>query len=295
MTTGQNVVDKVRARLLSGLSEQRNKLGALYTAGDPTITLQFPATGIGPQSRLSIGQTVFHVWSITPAGVATIQAGEDGSPDATPTYPVGTLVRVHPRFTDYQVFQEINTDIADLSALGLFQMKPKEFTYNSQFDAFDLAGVTDLGQEYEVFAETPSSRKEWLRLDKTKWRVERLASTTDFPSGLALRIFQPLHNGYKIRLLYKAPFTPLATVSADMTTTGLPTTAYDIPELGAFAALAWVREAKRNMTEAQSEPRRQQAAPSGGMLRSAQAALAQRQRRISSERARLHEQWPTRG
>src|SRR5262245_30917117 len=293
MTTAQNLIDHVRARLLSGLSEQRNQLAAPYTAGTGTLTLQHAVTGIGPNSRLSIGQTVFHVWSITPAGVATVLAGEDGSPDVNAVS--GAPVRVNPRFTDFQVFQEINRDLADLSTQGLFQMKTKELVYDAAFDAFDVAAVTDLQQEYELYYQTPSTRRQWVRLAKQLWRVERNADLTDFPSGLALRIFRRLHTGYKIRLLYKAPFTQLAAATSDMTTTALPTTAYDLPELGAFIALAWVREVKRNLTEAQPEPRRQGAAPPGGMLRAPQGVAELRRRRISDERARLHEQWSTRG
>jgi len=293
MATGQTLVDNVRARLLSGISEQRNRLAENYVAGSGTLTLEFPTTGIGPGTRLSVGQSVFYVWSSPASGVVVVQAAEDGSPDEN--HNDGETVRVNPRFTDYRIFQEVNTDLADLSAQGLFQMKTKEFTYNSQFEAFDLTGVSDLQQEYEIYAELPGSRKEWKRLDKLRWRVERTANIVDFPSGLALRIFSQLHNGYLVRLLYKAPFTPLATAAANMTTTGLPATAYDLPELGAFVTLVGPREVKRNMGEGQPEPRRQEQIPSGGLLRAAQFAAVQRRQRISAERARLHEQWSTRG
>jgi hypothetical protein len=295
VTTAQNVIDKIRGhRLLAGISEQRDKLSTAYFVGAPELRLTYSLTGIGPGTRLSIGQTVFHVWSVTAAGlVVSVAAGEDGSPDQDAA--VNSIVRVNPRYTDWAIFNEINSDLAALSAEGLFRMNTYEFDYNTQFDAFDLP-LTDLQQEYELRYQTPSSRRDWPRLPKQYWRIDRNANLTDFPSGLSLRLYAALPaNGYKVRLTYQAPFTPLASATSDLSTTGLPTTAYRLLEVGAVVSLAAPREMKRTQGESQPNPRRQEQIPSGGALRAYQGVAEQRRQWISEERGRLLQQWPVRG
>lgn len=288
MTTGQQVIDRVRSDLLGG-SEQRDKLSSAYFAGGSLLSLTYSVQGIGPGTRLGVGQNVFHVWNLAGALQVNVAAGEDGAPDVDA--PLNTMVRVNPRYTDWAIFNEINNELAALSTLGLFQMKTHEFTYNSQFDAFNLP-VTDLQREYELTYQTPSTRRDWPRLNRPRWRVDRNANLTDFPQGIALHLFAGLHSGYKVRFTYEAPFTPLANPAADVTTTGLPASAVDLLVLGAFINLAAPREVKRNQGEAQPNPRRQEQIPSGGMLRAYQGVQARHDRRVSEERARLRALWP---
>lgn len=298
MPTVADTIAKTRSRLLSGVSEQRNRLIAPYTAGSGTLSFEFPMTAISAGTRLSVGQTVFHVYSVNVGAMtAAVQAGEDGSPDVNAA--TGDVVRINPRFPDWRIYQEINNDLNDLTGRGLFQMKTHELTYTSQFDAFDLP-LTDLLAEYAVRFEDPSTRRDWFYLNRPNWRVERNSNTTDFPSGLALHLLSARGGyfpvtGYTVQLLYKAPFTPFTAVTDDLADSGLPSTAFDLLELGAFVNLVAPRELKRNMGESQPNPRRQEEIPSGGVLRAYQGVAAQRERRIATELARLVQQWPVRG
>jgi hypothetical protein len=291
MATAQTLIDGTRSRLLSGVAESRNRLVTTHTIGTGTVALEFDTLGISAGTRLGIGLSVFHVFSCDPVSRVASVVVDDGSADVT--YTAGTLVRVNPRFTDYRIFTEINNDLADLAGRGLYQMKPYEFTYTSDRDAFNLP-LTDLLEEYALWFETPGARRDWKRLDRMRWRIERLANTTDFSSGVALKIFQALNNGYKARLHYKAPFVPFAAVTDDVTTTGLPSSGYDLPELGAAMSLLSAREVKRSFIETQADPRRSEQVPAGGMLRAYQGLSVERNRRIATELARLNKQWPVR-
>lgn len=295
--TAGTLVDLVRGKLLSGISEQRNRLAMDYTAGSEELNLEFPTTGIGPGTRLSIGQSVFHTWSVNQSsGVVSVAAGEDGSPDGNLT--TGSMVRVNPRFTDWAIFREINTELSDLSASGLYQMQTFEFIYTTDKDAFEIP-VTDLQEPYAVAYQDPSTRKSWPYLPRPYWRLERESNTTDFPSGLALHFLDGYdvlgpHSAYKVRLLYRAPFTVFATTADLVSSTGLPSTATDIVQLGATLRLVAPREIKRNFTESQPNPRRGEEVPSGGAQRSWAGTASLRQARIVAEAARLAKQFPTR-
>jgi hypothetical protein len=71
-------------------------------------------------------------------------------------------------------------------------------------------------------------------------------------------------------------------------TTGLQSTAHDIPVLGAAYRLMMFRELKRSFTEAQGEPRRAAEVPVGSSLTALRGIQAFRQSRIDAERERLN-------
>lgn len=290
--TGQNVIDRARTLLLMGINEQFNKLAGAYTAGNTTVSLTYPIESVGHGARLGIGQNVFIVWDADrPSKIATVTGGQEGSTDINLSN--GAIVRVNPRYTDFQLFTTLNQDLADLTARGLFQMKVHEFTYVSTRNAYDLP--VDLLAPYALSYQTPDTHKDWPYLPVPHWRVERNANTTDFPSGTALHLFAHLHNGYKVRLQYKAPFVPLAAVTDTVgSVSGLPTTAADLPELGIATRLLPMREAKRNYIESQANPRKDSEVPPGSMLRAAQGVTVVRERRINAEIARLRAQFPDR-
>ena len=119
MTTVNDWVTTTRSTLMSGYVENRNKLSLAYTKGGSTLTFAYPPDGIRPGARLSIGTNTFYVWSIS-GQQATVSAAEDGSTDQDA--PVGSLVRVSPRFTDDDIVKALAADLNDLSspANGLF-------------------------------------------------------------------------------------------------------------------------------------------------------------------------------
>lgn len=290
--TGQNVIDRARTLLLMGVNEQFNTLSGSYTAPATTVTLTYTIESVGRGARLGIGQNVFIVFDADRTSkIATVQGGQEGSTDVN--LPAGTLVRVNPRYTDFQLFTALNHDLADLTGRGLFQMKSFEFTWLSTRNAYDLP--VDLTSPYSLRYETPDTHKDWPYLPSHLWRVERNANTTDFASGTALHLFEHLHNGYKARLQYKAPFVPLTAVSDNVASvSGLATEALDLLELGIASRLLPMREAKRNYVESQANPRRDSEVPSGAMLRAAAGVNQVRERRIAAEVARLRAKFPDR-
>jgi hypothetical protein len=125
-------------------------------------------------------------------------------------------------------------------------------------------------------------------------------------------------------LTYSAPFIPLVNLTDDVTMTpinnldgddapynfggqvplgtdgtplkfpNLPTTAIDIPVLGAQIALMASREIKRNFIESQPDARKAADVPAGAVMDSVRALQMQRQARIDAEAGRLARQYNVR-
>lgn len=284
-------VAKTRGYILNGIQEERNKLSAAYTKGGSTLTFQYPLNGIQPGARISVGLNTFYVWAIS-GNTATVSGGEDGSNDQD--LESGTIVRVRPRFTDHEIVDAVNDELRDLSSPynGLFAMSEVEFTYESAYTGFEL-DAPDLIQVYEVRWQDSGSQRDWPRMPSTEYRIVQNAPTSDFGSGTAIFVYGGAESGRPIRVLYKANFSTVNSLSSGVRITGLPETAWDIPPMGAAIKLMASREIKRNLTESQGDPRRANEVQAGALAASYRGLSAIRASRIAAERSRLDAQYPT--
>lgn len=285
-----------RRHLMSGRAEQRNTLSAPYTPGSGSLALTFASDGIVPGTRLTVGLNIFYV-VVVPAGSLTITviAAQEGSADVAA--PAGDLVRVNPRFTDFEIVEALASDLADLSAPdnGLFQIRTVDLVAANGTLGYDLAGVADLIEIYDVRARQAGAGKDYSLLAKVDYRLDRSADVAVFASGLSLQLMDmPVPVGQGIRVLYRSGFTAPPTLATDLSTTGLPATAWDIPPIGAAMRLVIPREVKRNFTEAATDTRRASEVPPGAVSNSARSLAAWRLQRIQAEAARLSATWPDR-
>jgi hypothetical protein len=294
-TTGQTWVDATRNNLMSGFSEQITTLGAPYTAGSGTLTLSLASNGVQPGVRLSVGLNTFYVTAV--AGIAiSVIGGFEGSVDAAAAS--GTVLRIAPRFTDHRIWTEIGNDLLDLSSPvnGLYGIAYSDNTYNATYTGYDLGTTAsqNLLMGYAVNYLTPGPYRDMPRLSSYAWRVDRNAVTTDIPSGLALRILDPskLTNGFKVRLTYKSILTLPASLATDAASSGLQTSAYDLPPLGAAIRLMAGREIKRNFTESQGDTRRASEVLQGAVAQSVNGLKQLRMTRIAAEAGRLSQMYP---
>jgi len=118
---------------------------------------------------------------------------------------------------------------------------------------------------------------------------------TEFISNAMLRLDSPVPSGRTIHVRYKAALTRLTGLTDDAAaTTGLATTALDIPPMGAVWRLTAPSEVERNSTRRQGDSRRAEEVPAGSKARST-AAVAQRYlMRVQHERNALDRIWPGR-
>ena len=292
MTTGSDWISQTRSYLMSGYAENRNKLAVAYTAGSGTLTFSYALEGIRAGTRLCIGLNTFYVWSIS-GQTAVVSGGEDSSTDANA--PIGSLVRVAPRFTDNEIWDQLGNDLGDLSSPsnGLFGINSVDLTYNATINGYDLGPISDqILSVYEVKYLTPGPQLDNPRITTNGFRLNRNAINTQFPSGISLQLFQPAMPGYNVRVVYRSVFTMPSTSFANVSSTGLLPSAYDLPPLGAAIRLMEGREIKRNFTEGQGDTRRAGEVAPGAILQSARGLQQMRAQRIAAEAAKLDALYP---
>ena len=293
-TTGQNLIDTTRRRLRAGIAteDQINILAADYSPGDTTLLFSQPVGPIQGGVRISVGLSTFHVWTPASDGLsATVTTASDGSPLVP--LPAGTIVRVKPRWTDFDIFSALNDDIADLSSPsnGLYQVLTSEFTYNAAIRGYDLGGVA-ITRIMDVRYQTVGPWKDWPRV--LNFRLERNADTNDFPSGQALRMDSGAYQGRPVQIVYAAAFTPLADPTVDVATTGLPVTAFRLPPLGAAVQMQLGADIERTRLDTQPSPRRMADIQVGSPGTAIRAIAMLRAQWINSEATRLMAQYPIR-
>lgn len=293
MTTALDWCLEAESHILSNWRESRNVLAAAVlvgTASPITLEFDFDLGAIAPGTMLSIDLERFRVWSVDAgAKTAVCERAQDGTVAAA--HADRALVYVNPVVDHFAALRAINAELADLSAPenGLYRTRTVDLTYNAAVVGYDLTGVTaataPIGDPLRVAYKIPGSSKYTPR--NYRYRLDSNANTTDFPSGYALFVNEG-SPGLAVRVVYRSPFTAMTALADDVTTTGVPTPAYDIPPLGAAIRLILDREVKRTFTEAQGDTRRAEEVPAGATQASARGLMLLRQRRIAAEASRLY-------
>jgi len=282
---------ETRDHLEGSTSGEANILGANYTPGAGTLSLRNALGNIGPGAWLSCGLNVFLVTAVSQLGkTADVIGGQRGSTDVACT--AGSMVRVNPRFTDFQIAREINRHLATMSSprVGLCQVSSTVIDYNGSVQGYDLP-ASDLIRVLEVRREQVGPSMNWPLVDTAMWDVMRTAPS-GFASGTAL-ILKEGWTGLDVQIVYAKAFTPIAyNPTADVSTTGVSVEMEDIPPLGAAIRLMSGREVSRNQTDAQGDTRRAQEVPQGAVLRSYQGLQMLWNERVGEESARLRARYP---
>ena len=295
--TGQDWIDATRAKLLTGYSEQRNVLAAPYTAGTGTLTFTYALGNIVAGATISVGLNIFYVFAVnTSALTATVVGGQNGSTDISLAN--GTLVRLNPKFTDFDIWNALAADLADLSSPlnGLYGMTYTDFSFLATIVGYDLgaSAAANLIEVYEVRYLTPGNYKDSPRLKQYSWKENRQAYAGDIPSGMGVEIVnsENLLPGRNMRVFWKSAFTLPAAPTAPLSTSLVIPTAYDLPPIGAAIILMAGQEIKRNFTSSEGDMRRATEVPAGAVAASSKGLKDLRQLRIDAEAARLINFYP---
>lgn len=290
MATGTQIIDRAARQLLSGTTEQRNKLAAGIDSSATSVTTTYELSGLREGQTFEIDSEIFYIWAADSSSqTLTVERGFNGTTAAS--HSANALITVNPRFPRNQMLEAINDELADLSSPvhGLFQVKTVNIDYNGSDAMIDLAGTANIQEIMSVSVRYLTDDYIPIR----RWRLQRNVPTDDFPTGVALRMDQAVLAG-RLRIVYKAPFSSLASESNNLqTVAGLPAEAEDIIALGVQIRLMSPREIKRNFTESQGDTRRADEVPGGAIANSITNLLRLRRDRITAEAQRLARQYPT--
>jgi hypothetical protein len=293
MTTIQDLIERTRQHVMTGMPDRINVLDASINDTVTTLNLRYELLGVADGSRLCIGTEEMHVLSKTGTAAhseVTVIRGLNGSTRAAHT--AGDIVRLNPHFSDYMILTSLNECILGLSGDGLYQVKPFTFTFTPSKAGYEITAA-DFLDAYKLTYDTPGPLNNWPSISRQMWSIDRSASVADFPSGKAIFLRVPGASGFPMKLSYKAGFTTTTDVSAEVTAaTGLPLSSYDVPPLGAAIRLCFGRDIKRSFLAQQPEPRRQEEVPPGSGQQAIQTIIKWYYNAIDREIKLLHRMYP---
>ena len=266
-------------RLLSqNLNDELVFLAEPYDIGDATIALRTATRKLGPGSVLSWGDNTFYVISVgtTSASVEVVN-GYDGAPGATA--PVGTPLRVNPRFSDYTLFGAIASVIASLSSPsnGLYGVYTQ--TVNGMVGDGYYPVPTEIdGLVLNVLnvMSRMNGSNDWLRNGDYVVSLQGSKHVRVFSEALQHQII------YALRFIKPQSFSDDAVVDCGLTESML-----DIPPLGAAAMLMQGQEARRAHQRAQGDPRRAEDVPITAATAAARELYRMFRDRVDEEHATL--------
>ena len=295
MTTGQSWIDETRDMLLSGYVEELLLLGGNVSnaTSDTTVTVTGAASsGIATGVIIEIDVEAMYVTAVTGTSVSVLRAYGNSTIAA---HSSRAIVRISPKFPAYRILEALNNDLRDLSApnSGLFAMKTITFTYNATTSGYNLGSLTneEVQSIYTVTYADPVPI-EASEPEIRSWRLKRNRDTAVFSSGLALILYGTGWPGKKVTVSYKSPLTTLDNSTINKTVTGLQTTAYDLPPLGAALALMVATPIRREFIDAQGSHRRAEEVPPGAISASMRDLRIRRDNRVQAESARLAAMYP---
>ena len=111
---------------------------------------------------------------------------------------------------------------------------------------------------------------------------------------MALVLYEAAFPGKKVNVSYKSPLTLISGVASSFnkSSTGLQSTAYDLPPLGAALALMAAAPIRREFIDAQGSSRRAEEVPPGAISGSIRDLRFRRETRVAAEAARLATMYP---
>lgn len=285
-------IDFCKQYLYTGTHEIRSKLAVPISDTATSFTPQYPNAAFQDNTRISVGLEDMYVWTVDASGSLTVERGQFGS--IATSHEAGETIYASPKFSDAEILREINNEISSLSApgSGLYAVATVDIVTDGSVRAYDFTPVSAM-DILDIRVRTPGDSKDWPVLND--WYYEQKANVTDFASGAALFITEPVPTATTLHVTYSLPFSTLSSLTQVVTTvSNLSTTQLELPILGAAINLTAGREIKRNFNEHQGETRRTSEVGGGANLSSANALRARYQTRRVQEANRLSKQFPTR-
>lgn len=292
MTTLSDWVEETRDNLLAGQAPETNRLSGSIGTTDTSITLKYsPGSAQARGAIISIDLEEMKVWEWS-GNTLTVERAVNGTTAASHTDL--TEVEIAPRFSRFRITRALNQELDSLSsaANGLFWVDSFDITYNPAIIGYDLAGKTPSQviavQELRFKIAGPSAY--WPPI--LHWDISRNMATTEFASGMAIFVNDGAYPGLPIHVRLREKFPHLSNLTDDVqTVTNLPSSANDLPPLGAAIRLSAPREIRRNFVESNSDPMMLQNIPPGAVLKSYQGLQMLRSQRIYEEAMGLLKQY----
>ncbi|MBM4407834.1 MAG: hypothetical protein FJ038_04350 [Chloroflexi bacterium] len=268
------LIEQTRGHLLGSHRPIYNRLGTGMDASIETIELEFAADAVSRGSVLGLADELMYVWTIS-ANNAVVQRGYLGTTPAV--HAEGTMIEVNPRFPQGLLRTSLKNEIASWGQ-RIPRMQAVEVDVTTSTRVYELDVEPDFFHLLEIMLVTTVSGAAPKRV-----------------GGRAQRNYAEVASGTALILTDVCEGTAICTVAGPFDLTafdddteleddcGVPSTALDIPPLGAAWRVLSTREVARTAIDAQPEPRAAQDVQAGHIIQTARQLKALRDERIGEE------------
>lgn len=262
-------------------------LTAPVTAG--TTTLSVDDTSDVSRGLIEIDEEIIYVSSAIDGLVEVQPWGRGYKGTIAATHDVGAPVYIAPTWPRAVVAREVNNAIRmvypNLWAIGTYDLfsSPTTWQYSMPAEAERILAV-----EWRWTTDLDG----WMPI--TGWEMIQSANVTDFPSGKALLISEPLPAGCRLHVTFAKVPTFLSSPSDTYASTGLPPSSRDVVVYGAASRLLPWQDTGRIPVESVSSDVQDSLKPVGNGIALAKELRALYVSRLTDERRALFERYPTR-
>ncbi len=283
MSTVDEHIQTIRRVLLGAHRPMLNRLDGALTDSTETVTLEFPATGVGRGSYISVGSEMAYVWAVADK-VLTVQRGMLGTDPVA--HSDGAVVEVDPRFPDGLIKDELRAEIISWPR-SIFRVDTDDATFGAgdPMVAFAPAGIHNVLRVNRQPVNTTDDRYPDLGFDYKRSLGKLFIDSTGSSN-----------QSFTVTITYSMSFdTDTFTGSTDLLAdVGLTEPLEDALKYGAAWRLLVGREVKRTFTESQGEPRNAEEVPPGHASSIAEQFRKIRNERLADEARRLASDYPWR-
>lgn len=247
-----------------------NLLDGAKAAATETITVRYPISGVQTGTTIEIGWVEYAVVDVVLAtkSFTVIPEIEGTAVD----HADGERVTLRPRYSVRRIIEALNAELMDLSAHGIYKLRPIAAT----------DGEVVVPEDALVLLDVWSNDSDPRQYPASPWTFTDLAGGTTILRGDAI-----LGNVVFGCTLSEFSFT----ADQDVTDTGLVSSAEDIPPMGAALRLLIGAEAQRNLTDAQGDTRRANEVPATAITGALRNLAAIRQQRVVAEAGRFQQRY----
>jgi hypothetical protein len=199
-------------------------------------------------------------------------------------------VIISPPFPRVSIKQAINDTIGSVYP-KLWTNATTTLTYNPAVTTYALpSGIQDITA---LSWQSVGPSKEWIPINR--WRHDKMANTTAFPTGETVSIHDRITPGRTIQVAYKTAPTVLSNSTDEFTTvSGLPSTCRDVIVLGAaYRMLSYIDAGRVNLTSAEADAADSKL-PSAAGTNVSKYIFALYNQRLNEESTKLMNQYPSR-
>ena len=294
MTTLSELINEVKSSL-QGYTMRQDKITYLANSGGITSTSTSIVVGSSnnlAKGTIEIDDELILIDSYDKAS-ATLTVmpgfGRGYQTSTAASHSQYAPVIISPQFPRVAIKKAINDTINSFYP-KLWANGTTTITYNPAVTTYQLP--SDAEDVTYLSWSTIGPSKEWLPVKR--WRLDQMANTTAFTTGVSVSIYDNITPGRSIQVTYKKQPTILTNASDNFATvSGLPETARDVVVLGAaYKLLSYIDSGRVNLTSAESDAADTKIPSTAGTSIS-KYIFALFQQRLAEENAKLLGRYPS--